>query len=110
MKLKFTALAMPLALSLMLSLALVSSAQSNDAKPTAQKALSNPSLTISDKINVNTAPMHQLVKLKGIGKAKATAIIDYRSEHGKFESIEALAKVPGIGQRLIEQNRALISL
>jgi len=62
------------------------------------------------KIDVNTASTEQLSSLEGIGKAKAEAIVRYRSEHGKFNSIEELKNVRGIGQSILDKNRAALAL
>lgn len=47
-------------------------------------------------INLNTAEKKELMSLEGIGESKADAIISYRNEQGKFESIEDIMKVSGI--------------
>lgn len=52
----------------------------------------------SDKININTADLTQLVTLNGIGAGKAAAIISYRETQGRFTSIEEICNVDGIGQ------------
>jgi len=62
------------------------------------------------KVNINTATAAQLSTLKGIGDAKAKAIVDYRSQHGKFSSINELVSVKGIGAKIIEQNKAILAL
>jgi len=61
-------------------------------------------------INLNTATAEQLAALSGIGKAKAEAIVKYRDEHGGFKSIDELKEVKGVGDALLEKNRALIAL
>ncbi len=48
-------------------------------------------------IDLNTANQTELESLSGIGPSKAQAIIDYRTAHGGFETIEDLTKVDGIG-------------
>lgn len=48
--------------------------------------------------------------LKGIGMVKATAIVEYRSEHGTFSSADDLMKVKGIGKKTVEKNREDISV
>ena len=53
-------------------------------------------------VNINEASVDELAGLSGIGKAKAEAIIAYRSEHGKFESVDAIKNVKGIGTKIFE--------
>jgi len=47
-------------------------------------------------------------KLKGIGKAKAAAIIEWRETNGKFQSLDDVDEVKGIGPAILEKNKALI--
>ena len=58
--------------------------------------------TSKEKINVNIATIEDLVKIKGIGKFLAKAIVDYRAQHGPFSKIEELLKIPGIGSKKLE--------
>ena len=53
--------------------------------------------SITGKININTASIDQLQTLPGIGESKAKDIIKYREENGRFNSIEDLKKISGIG-------------
>ena len=56
-------------------------------------------------VNINTADVAALADgLKGVGHAKAEAIIAYRKEHGPFKSADQLAEVKGIGDKLMQQN------
>lgn len=62
-----------------------------------------------ESININTASVEELSsKLKGIGKAKAAAIIEWREANGKFQSLEDVDEVKGIGPAILEKNKALI--
>ncbi|WP_448556550.1 ComEA family DNA-binding protein [Thalassotalea montiporae] len=70
----------------------------------------NTQVVIQEPIDVNQATMEELVLLKGIGKKKAQAIIDYRLENGNFISIDDLTNVKGIGERFIENNRHLLKI
>ena len=56
-------------------------------------------------ININRASEGELVSLHGIGSSKAQAIILYREMFGDFKTVEALAKVKGIGAKTVEKNR-----
>jgi competence protein ComEA len=54
-------------------------------------------------ININTADEILLMTINGIGPAKASAIINYREEHGPFISPESIMDVSGIGQKTFEK-------
>ncbi len=56
-------------------------------------------------INVNTADATQLEELSGIGEVLAQAIIDHRTEHGPFASVDDLEDVSGIGPATLEEIR-----
>ena len=53
--------------------------------------------TSSDKININTANIDELKTLSGIGQSTAEKIINYRKENSKFDKIEDIKNVSGIG-------------
>lgn len=55
------------------------------------------------KININSADRETLMELTGIGEAKADAILEYRMEHGKFQTIEEIMEVPGIKSAAFEK-------
>jgi len=63
----------------------------------------------SEPININTAEATMLEKLKGIGPAKAAAIVEYREQHGPFVSTADLSLVPGIGAKTVEMIEADIT-
>jgi competence protein ComEA len=60
-------------------------------------------------VNVNTADAATLAaELTGVGPALAEAIVRDRTENGNFASAEALTRVKGIGDRIVEMNKANI--
>ena len=56
-----------------------------------------------DVININTANKEQLMKISGVGKTKAEAIISYREKNGDFKKKEDITKVRGIGKSTFEK-------
>jgi competence protein ComEA len=50
-------------------------------------------------VNLNTATLEQLDTLDGVGPATAQKILDYRTEHGGFGSVEELDQIPCIGEK-----------
>jgi len=65
----------------------------------------------AEAVDVNTADAATISKsLKGIGMAKAEAIVEYRSKHGPFKNADELSLVKGIGERTVEINRADIKV
>lgn len=55
------------------------------------------------RININTADSTQLQELTGVGPATAEKIIDYRKQNGRFQSIEDIKNVSGIGDKTYEK-------
>ncbi|MBA2655505.1 MAG: helix-hairpin-helix domain-containing protein [Tatlockia sp.] len=65
------------------------------------------SASTSMKINLNKADLKSLSKsIKGIGPKRAEAIINYRREHGRFNSIKDLAKVRGFSSHYVQVHLA----
>ena len=61
-------------------------------------------------VNVNTATEEELIRLPGIGPAKATAILAQRKKVGGFKRIEDVLRVHGIGRKLLARLRPFITL
>ncbi len=57
----------------------------------------------SYRININTAEKDELMKLPKIGPVTAERIILYRMEHGRFNSVDELINVRGIGKKTLEK-------
>jgi competence protein ComEA len=63
-------------------------------------------IAIAGPVDVNAADAKTLAReLQGVGMAKAEAIVSYREKNGPFRSADDLAKVKGIGKKLVEQNK-----
>ena len=68
-------------------------------------------LVWAGNVNINTADAATLAEgLNGVGIKKAQAIVDYRKKHGAFKSINDLASVKGMSDKLIEKNNDVITL
>ena len=73
---------------------------------TALAALFLSAVALAGPVNINTADAETLSEeLKGIGLAKAEAIVAYRDQNGPFSDVAELADVKGIGERTVEINR-----
>jgi competence protein ComEA len=79
--------------------------------PTLVASLLMVQVVQAEPVNINTADATALAKaLNGIGPAKAKAIVSYREKNGPFKSVDQLAMVEGMTQKLIDKNRADIKL
>lgn len=57
-------------------------------------------------VDLNTADVETLAEeLDGVGEVRAQAIIEYRQEHGEFESVGEFTEVSGIGAATLNKNR-----
>lgn len=63
----------------------------------------------SDKISLNTATQEELEMLPGIGESKAKIIMQYRDQK-RFESIEELKEIKGIGEKIFEKLKDYITI
>ena len=61
-------------------------------------------------VDINSATVEQLDTLKGVGPAKAKAIIEYRTKNGPFKSVDDLGKVKGFGKKTIDGFRADVTV
>jgi competence protein ComEA len=66
--------------------------------PAAAAASSTPGAP-AQPVNLNSATLEQLDTLDGVGPATAQKILDYRTEHGGFGSVDELDQIPGIGEK-----------
>ena len=56
-------------------------------------------------IDINSADAKQIAKeLKGLGIVRARSIVAYREKNGPFKSAQDLAKVKGIGKKMLQKN------
>ena len=78
---------------------------------TAARAAADPAQSLpTAKVHLNTATLEQLDSLPGVGPVTAQRILDYRTEHGAFQSVEELDAVSGIGPARLEQLKPLVQL
>ncbi|MDH2924570.1 competence protein ComEA [Nicoletella semolina] len=65
----------------------------------------------ANSVNINLASAAEIQdKLIGIGAKKAQAIVEYREKYGKFQSLEQLTEVSGIGKATLQKNQDRIVL
>ena len=102
------AFSMTLTIMALLTLLIVNPAFAAGEKEGVTK--SNEIVASMEKININKADAKTLTTLKGIGKDRAVKIIEYREKNGLFEKIEDLMKVKGIGKKIFEQNKNILSV
>lgn len=60
-------------------------------------------------VDINSADADTLAQeLNGVGLSRARAIVDYRDQVGRFQSAEELLNVTGVGEHILDVNRANI--
>ena len=61
-------------------------------------------------VNLNTASAEELIRLPGVGPARARAILELRARLGHFSRLEELLRVKGIGRATFRKLRPLLAL
>lgn len=79
-------------------------------KETFENNIENDLNNKNNLININAASIQELDALPGVGEATANKIVNYREEKGKFNSIEEIKNVNGIGDKKYEELKTLISI
>jgi competence protein ComEA len=69
------------------------------SKAAVASAPATAAATPAQPLNLNTATLEQLDTLDGVGPTTAQKIIDFRTEHGGFGSVDELDQIPGIGEK-----------
>lgn len=60
-------------------------------------------------VSLSSATLEQLDQLDGVGPGLAQKILDYRTSHGGFRSLDELGEVAGIGDKRLESLRAQLA-
>lgn len=61
-------------------------------------------------VDINTATVEQLESLKGVGPAKAKAIVEHRTKNGPFKTVDDLDAVKGFGKKTVDGLRSEITV
>ena len=76
----------------------------------AASAPATAAATPAQPVNLNTATLEQLDTLDGVGPTTAQKIIDFRTAHGGFGSVDELDQIPGIGEKKLAALREQVRL
>jgi competence protein ComEA len=69
------------------------------------------SLSLAEVVDINTADVAALDEnISGVGPKLAEAIVSFREENGPFTSVDDLTRVKGIGPKMVEKNRANLTV
>ncbi len=63
-----------------------------------------------DKIDLNTATVSQLQTVKGIGPKLAASIVQYRTEHKGFKTLDELKSVRGVGSKNFDRFKEQLTI
>ncbi len=83
---------------------------SNSASRASRSAPKTAAAAPQFPVNLNTATAEQLEAIPGIGPVLAQRIIEYRQMHGRFQSVDDLLEVHGIGAKRLENMRPYVTV
>lgn len=89
---------------------LVTDGEQVRVRASGEPAPADPTATTGAPISLNTAGAIELEALPGVGPVLAGRIVDWRTKHGRFSSIEELREVSGIGEKLYAALAPLVRL
>jgi competence protein ComEA len=78
--------------------------------PSGPAARSRGKAALTAPVRLNTATLDQLEQLPGVGPALAQRVLDWRTEHGRFSSIDELQQVKGFGPHKFAAVHDLVAL
>lgn len=83
----------------------------NDQEEVSEENIDNTIIDEStNKVSINSGTKDELMTLKGIGSAKADAIIEYRTKNNGFKTLEDIMNVSGIGEAAFNKIKDSIKL
>jgi competence protein ComEA len=71
----------------------------------AQKSAASGKAVTTEKVNLNSATLEQLQTLPGVGPSMAKKILEHRTKNGRFNKIEEILNVKGIGEKKFQKMR-----
>jgi competence ComEA-like helix-hairpin-helix protein len=69
-----------------------------------------PSSLRQQPVNINTAGIEELDGLPGVGPAMARQIVEYRTNHGPFKSLQELRSIKGMGPKKLEKLQPMVTV
>ena len=75
-----------------------------------ESVVNNETSNNKTKVNIKKKKKEKLITLPGIGDSMAEKIIEYRTQNGKFEKVEDIKKVSGIGESKFNNIKDMITI
>ena len=76
----------------------------------AAKTTTENTVTLSEKVNINTSSEESLTTVPGIGPKTAQNIYAYKKQNGNFNTIDDLLNVKGIGEKSLKKMKPYLTI
>ncbi len=73
-------------------------------------AVTETTVMLTEKVNINTSTEETLIKVPGIGLKTAKNIFDYREQNGNFKTVKDLVNVKGIGDKSLKKMQPYLTI